>query len=287
MIKTLAVKFRTDDEGAVAIAKELIAFVSEKGVKVLLLAEGGRGHAELENFIVDLKEFVESSELVVVIGGDGTFLRTVHMFAGRNIPIMGINRGSLGFLTEFNPSEYLGHLTDVISGKHHCIKRSMLNAVIIRKGKEAESFDFINDAVISQGSVARAITMSLELDGDFLTSYVGDGLIVSTATGSTAYSLSAGGPILVPQLNDIFLLTPICPHSLGIRPMVLPVTSNLKARVVRGQRNILLTIDGQEAIEIDEADGVLFKPSNRQINIVTHPEKNFHDILKEKLNWGK
>lgn len=287
MIKTLAVKFRTDDEGAVSTAKELVAFAADRGLRLLILAEGGRGHSELERFIVNEDEFINASELVLAIGGDGTFLRTAEMFAKRDVPIMGINRGRLGFLTEFNPDEYSKYLSEVIDGNFHCGKRAMMNAVIIRDGKEAENFDFLNDAVISQGSVARAMTLSLELDGAFLNTYAGDGLIVSTATGSTAYSLSAGGPVLSPQLRDIFLLTPICPHSLTMRPMVLPGASVLKAQVIRGQRNLLLTMDGQEVIEIDKADGVLFRASGRQINLVMHPEKNFYDILREKLNWGK
>jgi NAD+ kinase len=126
----------------------------------------------------------------------------------------------------------------------------------------------------------------LELDFIFLNSYSGDGLIIATPTGSTAYSLSAGGPIVTPSKINVFLVTPICPHTLGMRPMIVPAASTLKARIVTDIKNLLLTIDGQEAIRIDGGDEVIFKLSNRRISLITHPGKNFYAILREKLRWG-
>ena len=289
MIQTLAVKFRTDDEGALAVAKELSAFSKANGIR-LLFSEDAKGKADLENFITDADTFVSKPELAIAIGGDGTFLHTARIFAKRNIPVMGINRGRLGFLTAFNPDEYMKYLPDILSGNMVSSPRAVFSVSVLRNGKEEnkeESFDFINDAVLYRASFARIVPFVLELDGELLSKYTGDGLIVSTATGSTAYSLSAGGPILAPQLHDVFLLTPICPHSLGMRPLVLPVSAVLKVRIESGDGNLLLTMDGQQAIKIDESDEIVFNGSDHKINLVSHPEKNFYNILREKFSWGK
>jgi len=141
--------------------------------------------------------------------------------------------------------------------------------------------------VLYRASFARSVSFVLELDGELLSEYAGDGLIVSTATGSTAYSLSAGGPVLAPQLHGVFLLTPVCPHSLGMRPLVLPVSAILRVHIESGDGNLLLTMDGQQAIKINKTDEILFDGSDRKINLVSHPEKNFYSILREKFSWGK
>ena len=284
MIQTLAVKYRTDDKGALAVAKELSAFSKTNGLR-LLFSEDVKGEAGLENLIVDADAFTAEPELAIAVGGDGTFLHTARIFAKRSIPIMGINRGRLGFLTGFSHDEYMKYLPDILKGNFLSSPRAVLSATILRNGKE-EKFYFINDAVLYRASFVRTVSFILELDEELLSRYVGDGLIVSTATGSTAYSLSAGGPILAPQLQDVFLLTPVCPHSLKMRPLVLPVSAVLKARVEGGDGNLLLTMDGQQAIKIDEADEILFNGSERKINIVSHPEKKFYNILREKFSWG-
>jgi len=287
MIQTLGVKFRTDDEGALAVVRELSVFSKTNGIR-LLLSEEAKGEADLENLAVDADRFAVEPQLAIAVGGDGTFLRTARIFTGRNIPIMGINRGRLGFLTGFNPDEYMKYLPDILDGNFVSSPRAVLSVSVLRNGKEEkENFDFINDAVLYRASFARGVSFVLELDGELLSKYTGDGLIISTATGSTAYSLSAGGPILAPQLHDVFLLTPICPHSLGMRPLVLPASAELKARIESGDGNLLLTMDGQQAIKIDEADEIIFNGSDRKINLVSHPEKNFYSILTEKFSWGK
>ncbi|MCL1911177.1 MAG: NAD(+)/NADH kinase [Leptospirales bacterium] len=285
MIKTLAVKFRTDDEGALAVAKELSVFSKTNGIR-LLFSEDAKGEADLEDLIVDAGTFTAQPEFAIAIGGDGTFLHTARIFTKRNIPIMGINRGRLGFLTAFSPDEYMKYLPGILSGNMVSSPRAVFSVSVLRNGKE-ENFDFINDAVLYRASFARSVSFVLELDGELLSKYTGDGLIVSTATGSTAYSLSAGGPILAPQLHGVFLLTPVCPHSLGMRPLVLPVSAVLKVHIGSGDGNLLLTMDGQQAIKIDEADEIVFNGSDRKINIVSHPEKNFYSILREKFSWGK
>lgn len=286
MFHRLAVNFIPGDSGAINTAKDLAAYGESHGMEVLLPEESACCCRELAGFAVDQETFGKA-DLAAAIGGDGTFLRTARIFADRNIPVMGINRGHLGFLTEFSPDEYMKYLPSILAGDFHCSVRRLFTAVILRNGKEELTCDFLNDAVVSRGAVSRAISISLNLNGNSLGSYSGDGLIVSTATGSTAYSLSAGGPITSPELQDIFLMTPICPHALGMRPMVLPGSSVLRAKAEGTGGNLLLTADGQEAIEIKESEEILFRSSEKTLSLIAHPEKNFYYILREKLNWGK
>ena len=224
--------------------------------------------------------------MVIAVGGDGTFLRTARLFSDTGKPIFGINRGRLGFLTEFSPAEYSSYLGGVFEGNLATTERITLEAKIITNKVQRSSLCFINDAVISRGALSRAITVEIEIDGHYLNSFSGDGLIIATPTGSTAYSLSAGGPIITPTCEDVLCLTPVCPHTLGMRPMIVPVSSVLKARIITEERNLMLTIDGQEAISVGSDDEILFSRSGKKIYVVMHPEKNFYAILREKLGWG-
>ncbi len=283
-IKTVSVNLRPDDESSIVIIKELAALLKSRNIKMLLPDSPAVRNFGFTEYISSTEDFVSRSDLVIVIGGDGTFLRTARLFSGTEIPIFGINRGRLGFLTEFNPNEYLVHLENVLSGKYSVVERILIEAFY--KGANGErSICFLNDAVISKGAFSRAIRLDLEIDGIFLNSYSGDGLIISTPTGSTAYSLSAGGPIIIPTEN-VILLTPICPHTLAMRPMIFPFTSTLTARVVSDVENLLLTIDGQEAISINGGDEISFRKSSRKIKLIPHPDKNYYLILREKLGWG-
>jgi len=287
MIKSVAINFRPDDEASMPLIRDLVDILTQRNVQALLPGYSLPDKYGMGKFTSREKSFAEKSDLVVAVGGDGTFLRTARMCVESGQPIMGINRGTLGFLTEFSPHEYREYFIDILEGRFSLGTRAVLKAVHLRNGKEQDSSYFINDAVLSKGAFSRAITVRLELDGEFLNCYSGDGLIIATATGSTAYSLSAGGPIISPMVNDVYLLNPVCPHSLGTRSMVIPAESQLKARIVTELKNLLLTIDGQEAIHIEGNDEVLFMTTNRKINLITHPKKNFYAILREKLNWGQ
>lgn len=286
MIKTIAVNFRTDDAGAAAVAADIAKFTAAQGLRPLALAEAADAYG-LSAFACSEEEFTSEAELAVSVGGDGTFLGTAQMFAARNIPIMGINKGRLGFLTEFLPEEYSVYLPQVVSGKLKTSVRAMLRAVVIKQGKQAGSFDFLNDAVLSQNSFSKVVSIRLEANGALLSAFNGDGLIVSTPTGSTAYSLSAGGPVVTPDISGVFLVTPICPHALGVRSMLLSAADELSARAASVAGNLLLTTDGQKATEIEKDDAVLFKASPYSIRLIEHPNKNFYDILRNKLGWGR
>lgn len=286
MIKRAAINFRTDDKSSLPLLEELTGFLENSGVRVSFRHDTGIGEEFITRNITDDADFIFNTDLAIVIGGDGTFLRTARLFIDSGKPIFGINKGRLGFLTEFKPHEYKKFLPEIIEGKCVTGERLVLEAVHTRGKKQIYSSCFINDAVISKGGFSRAIGVELDIDGYFLNSYSGDGLIIATATGSTAYSLSAGGPIITPSSGNVFILNPICPHSLSARPMVLPVSSVLKARVISDFKNLSLTIDGQEATQVEGNDEVIFRITDKKVRVVLHPEKNYYAILKEKLNWG-
>ena len=286
MIQTASINFRPDDESSIPLLGNLIEFLERKRIRVNLPEyDIIRGEA-FYRLAVPRDQFVNGADLIIVIGGDGTFLRTARLFCGTGKPIFGINRGRLGFLTEFSPLEYPEYLEQVLQGRYSTVERLVLEVALHRDGKEIVSQCFLNDAVLHKGSFSRPIRLELEIDGSFFSSYTGDGLIISTPTGSTAYALSAGGPIITPTEAQILLLSPICPHSLAMRPLIIPASSDFRARIASDYKNLLLTIDGQEVIRIDAKDEILIRQSHKNINLITHPEKNYYTILREKLGWG-
>jgi NAD+ kinase len=287
MIKTASIHLRPDDAGSLALVGGIIAFLEERGIATLLPDIELFADGALKKHRADTMELVAGSELVIVIGGDGTFLRTARLFAGKRAPLFGINRGRLGFLTEFSPDEAFHHLDEVVAGKHPVSERSTLDASLIRDGKELRTATVINDAVISKGAFSRPISVRLELDDAFLNCYSGDGLIIATPTGSTAYSLSAGGPIVIPSIDSAYVLNPICPHMLAVRPMIIPAQTTLRVRIVSDFENLLLTIDGQEAIPIEGEDEIRVRGSEKKVHLIQHPARDYYEILRRKLGWGK
>lgn len=287
MIKIAAINIRPDDTNSLPLIKELIVFLEKNNITVLLPDFDVLRDAYFSRYIVTDKEFIAKPDLAIVIGGDGTFLRSARLFADTKTPLFGINRGRLGFLTEFSPEESLRHLREVIHGNFKIATRAMLEVSLVRHKLELNRLSFINDSVISKGAFSRPIRIRLELDNVLLNSFSGDGLIIATATGSTAYSLSAGGPIVMPNIDNIYILNPICPHTLAIRPMIIPSKMELKARILSHFENLLLTIDGQEAIPIEGEDEIIFRDSDKKIKLIPHPERDYYNILREKLGWGK
>lgn len=287
-IKKVSINIRPDDRKALTLVKELVHFFEAKKIACMLpdydiILEDDK----LSPFIAHPDDYAGAPDLVIVIGGDGTFLRAARDFSPLGKPIFGINKGRLGFLTEFDPDDVFVHLGRVIAGEYTFSERSMLEAIHMRLGSEIGRNVFFNDAVISKGAFSRPIKLRLEIDGQYLNSYSGDGIIVATATGSTAYSLSAGGPIIFPTIPDVYIINPVCPHMMGIRPMIVPSSSVLSARIISDFEFLLLTIDGQEAIRIEGDDQVIFRKSDRLVKVVNHPNHNYYEILREKLGWGR
>lgn len=286
MIKKISINFRPDDLQSLHIIKNICGLAEERNISVHLPDYPNLENQGLDNYISDWKSYTDNPDLVISIGGDGTFLRSSRIFIDSGSPIFGINRGRLGFMTEFNPDEYESHLINIFNGKFTVSEKTVMEAILNSKGGESSSY-FINDAVISKGAFSRAIVTELFVDDIFFNRFSGDGLIISTATGSTAYSLSAGGPIISPAANGVCIINPVCPHSLATRPVVVPSSSLIKARILSEVKNLLLTIDGQEAIEFSCGDEIIFRKAEKKMKLIIHPEKDFYLILREKLNWGR
>ncbi|MCX8028302.1 MAG: NAD(+)/NADH kinase [Thermodesulfovibrionales bacterium] len=243
--------------------------------------------ANLLNTYGEAKTSIPSvSDVIIVLGGDGTLLSAARAIGDKEIPIVGINLGSLGFLTEINKDGVREIIDMIIHNKARFEKRMMLNAVVHRDGKDIEAFSVLNDVVFNKGALARIIDMQTYVNNSYLTTFRGDGLIVSTPTGSTAYSLSAGGPILYPTLENI-LITPICPHTLTNRPIVLPpdvvVTVTLKSE----SQDVFLTLDGQVGFALKKDDSVNITSARFKTVLITPQNRDFFDILRTKLRWGE
>ena len=225
-------------------------------------------------------------QLVISLGGDGTLLSAARAFAQRQTPILGVNLGSLGFLTEVPLSELYTALEAWIAGTAIIDTRSLLHAELRRDGKLLNQWDALNDVVLSKGAIARMGEFAVELDGQFVARFRADGVIVSTPTGSTAYTLAANGPILMPSV-DAMVLTAICPHLLTIRPIVFPGGSEICVTVDVVPHETYLTVDGQEAIELLLGDRIQCRKSERKVNLLRLHPNGLFNVLRSKLSWGE
>lgn len=226
----------------------------------------------------------EAYDLVVVLGGDGTLLSVARTLAGA-VPILGVNLGNLGFLTEVSRGELYPAMVQVLSGKFRTEKRSLFDVELRRDGGGAQRYRALNDAVINKSALARIIQLTLRVDGHLVARFRADGLILSTPTGSTAYNLSAGGPILGPLLG-VAVLTPICPHALSLRPMVLPDSSRIEVTLETPREEVYLTLDGQEGASLGYRDTVALTRSRAAVKLIKVSERTFYDNLRGKLRWG-
>jgi NAD+ kinase len=228
----------------------------------------------------------DSSQLLLVLGGDGTMLAAARLAAPRGIPILPINMGSLGFLTSFTLDELYPALEETLAGRFSVSQRVMLKAELERGGSVIEKQCALNDAVIHKGALARMIQLELRINSDFVCRYRADGLIVSSPTGSTAYSLSAGGPIVHPAVES-FIITPICPHMLSDRPLVIPDSCCIEVKLNGDAESVYLTLDGQRGIPVQPTDILRVSRANEQLKLIQPPKKPYFDILRSKLKWGE
>ena len=229
------------------------------------------------------KEIFEKADLIVSLGGDGTVLNTAKNAAIYSIPVMGINIGHLGFLTQAERSD-LSVFESVFSGNYTINKSMLLEVCVCRDGNELESYLVFNDAVI-RGSYSKMVTLNISVDGTVMNEFVADGAVFSTATGSTAYSMSAGGPIVHPKVKCM-IISPICPHTLSARSVVVPPESTISAKAVPPYRcDAVLTVDGEKVHTLEKDEYVTIKKSEKHTMLLNVPQKNFFDILREKLNF--
>ncbi|OFY99643.1 MAG: hypothetical protein A2070_07770 [Bdellovibrionales bacterium GWC1_52_8] len=272
---------------------DLAQFILSRGYRVLLADESLSAVAALKQSfgskikVVAKGRLPELVDLVIVLGGDGTFLSIARLMHSHSIPIFGINMGQLGFLTEIKKAEAIGLLGDLMSGSPAKISyRSLLEVTLKRKNKTIFSGPVVNDTVISKGAIARIIGLSVLVNGHWVHDVRADGIIVATPTGSTAYSLAAGGPIIEPSLNAI-VMSPICPHSLTQRPLVISGDSEIQILLKDRPGHVLLTLDGQDAIDMKEDDVVTVRRFRKhQLQLISSPSRDFYSILREKLNFG-
>jgi NAD+ kinase len=283
-MKACGIIVKRNKPEALALAKKAIAWLEERGIKALLdndVAEKlGHPH-RLEKGAISAQ-----AEMLIVLGGDGTLLSVARLNGIEAIPILGINVGSLGFLTETYKEEMLQVLEKVLAGDFEIEKRLMLEATIYRGGKAVERNTVLNDIVINKGALARIIDLETYIDGGYLTTFKADGLILSTPTGSTAYSLAAGGPILYPSLNTI-IMNPICPHTLTNRPLVLPDSVVVKVVLKSVSQDVHITLDGQAERPLRAEDVVEAKKAGTHINLIRSPFKTYFELLRTKLRWGE
>jgi NAD+ kinase len=231
------------------------------------------------------KEGFKSTDLVISLGGDGTLIGTCRRIVNQT-PIFGVNLGKLGFITEFNKNELFESLEDVVKGKFELFNKPSFKIEVERDGKIINKSFFINDAVFSKNNIARMFDLTVSTDKSKIFNVSGDGLIVSSTTGSTAYSLAAGGPIVHPDVKGL-ILTPVCPHALNQRPMVIPNNLTVNVKTLNHSENIALTLDGQQMIEVDAHDTVHIKLNRRKIFFIKNNDKTYFDTLKEKFFYGK
>ena len=232
------------------------------------------------------EQVAEESQLLLVLGGDGTLLAAARVAAPLGIPILPINMGSLGFLTSFKLEEMYPALEDILAGRFSSSERVMLDVVLERNGAIIERQAVANEACINKGALARMIDLKLTIDGDFVCRYRADGLVVATPTGSTAYSLSAGGPIVHPSVES-WVITPICPHTLSDRPVVVRDSSQINVSLSGDSESVFLTLDGQTGIPMEADDLVHMKRAPERLKLIQPPKKSYFEILRSKLKWGE
>jgi NAD+ kinase len=232
------------------------------------------------------EQVAEKSELIVVLGGDGTLLAAARVAAPLCIPLLPINMGSLGFLTSFKLEEMYPALEETLAGRLPSSERVMLDVELEREGEIIERQTVANEAVVNKGALARMIDLELLIDGEFICRYRADGLIVATPTGSTAYSLSAGGPIVHPAVES-WIITPICPHTLSDRPVVIRDSSIVDIHLSAGTESVFLTLDGQTGIPMQPSDKVRMKRAPGRLKLIQPVKKSYFEILHSKLKWGE
>ncbi len=282
-MKKIGIICKTGRPEPVEILKDFLPWLRGSGYDVFLDIETAR-ILKVEGY--SRSQIPELSDVIIVLGGDGTMLSVARLVGGRNVPILGVNLGGLGFITEVNRDELFEAVGDVLSGKCSREERIMLTAVVYRRAEMIADFVVLNDVVINKGALARITDMEAYVNSTYVTTFKADGLIIATPTGSTAYSLAAGGPILYPTLNSI-VLTPICPHTLTNRPIVLPDDCTVEVILRSASEDVFLTLDGQVGFSLRNNDVVEVKKSTFKTKLLIPPERNYFQILRTKLKWGE
>ncbi|HMK55792.1 MAG TPA: NAD(+)/NADH kinase [Dissulfurispiraceae bacterium] len=282
-MKKIGIICKSGRKEPVELVKLLLPWLEERKCSVVLEAAPASvlGQKGMERDAIP-----DAVEMMVVLGGDGTMLSAARLVAGKDVPILGVNLGGLGFITEISKDEVFSALEQILDGKSPIEERMMLDVCVLRESAEAGCFQALNDAVINKGAMARIIEMETFVEASYVTTYRADGLIISTPTGSTAYNLAAGGPILYPTLSSI-VIAPICPHMLTNRPIVLPDKSDIRIVLKSEIESVYLTVDGQVGIPLQQGDVIEVKKSDNTTRIFTPCGHDYFNLLRTKLKWGE
>jgi NAD+ kinase len=282
-VSTVAIVSKPRSSEAARVVPELIAWLARRGISSRLDTNTA-GYA-YSGEALPREEVAKGTQFVIVLGGDGTLLSAARAIAGRDIPIFAVNLGGLGFLTAITVDELYPQLEQALGGALELERRRLLVTELRRGEMKIACYEGLNDMVLAKAEIARMIDLEVHVDGAFVCVYKADGLIVSTPTGSTAYSLSAGGPIVLPSVAA-WAITPICPHMLSNRPVIVPDQSTIEVEVLAIDHATYLTIDGQIGELLKRGDRVVCRRSENSINLVRPPNLLFFDVLREKLKWG-
>ncbi len=234
----------------------------------------------------DNAQMVAQADMVIVLGGDGTMLHAARLHRGSRAPILGVNLGSLGFTTEVAPEEVFLRLDEVFAGRYQVDERMKLSCLLVRNGSPVLQEEVLNDVVMSKGALARIADHEMSIDGEYVTTYKADGVIISTPTGSTAYSLSAGGPIVHPSMECV-VVSPICSHALTQRSLVISADRTISVQLKGGTEDVFLTIDGQIGQPLQAGDRVEVRRSTHRFPLIRNPAMSYYQVLRQKLHWGE
>ena len=286
MIRTVGIISRPRREDIARVVPPLMEWLRAHGAEVICDSETAECIGALAGQTRKREELPGQSDLLIVLGGDGTLLSAARLAADRQVPILAVNLGGLGFLTTVSQDELYLILDEIVSNKHRVSERVMLEAKILRGGTVIRRQIALNDAVLNKAALARIMDLELHVDGEYVTTYKADGLILSTPTGSTAYSLAAGGPIVYP-IVEAFVVTPICPHTLTNRPLVIPDSAKVEIDFQAGDDAVFLTLDGQVGIELLRGDHIVVRKAPEKLLLVRPARKTYFQILRNKLKWGE
>jgi len=283
VVRTVGIICKHDKPEAWEAARELLGWLAARGVGAVVNREAAR------NIGVDgvpREDIPDSVDVIVVFGGDGTLLSVARLIGGRGTPLVGVNLGTLGFLTTVPLDQLYATMETVLTGQYKVQERMMLSVSIKRDGRTISRHHVLNDMVINKGALARIIDLETYIDGGYLTTFRADGLIVYTPTGSTGYSLSAGGPVVHPTLSCIGV-TPICPHTLTNRPIILPDSVLFEVVIKSGTEDVYLTLDGQVGFLLKPEDAIAARAGEHRMYIVMSPLDDYYSMLRNKLKWGE
>ena len=275
------------DERVAKTLQNLCSYLSDLHVNIFLDARNAKSLPNFQLTSADRETLAKSCDLVIIIGGDGTFLSAARSLGPHDARLLGINLGRLGFLTDISPADMNQHLGEIFAGNFTVEKRFLLRATIMRGGERVIAEDALNDVVVHKWNIARLIEFETYVDARLVNSQRSDGLIVSTPTGSTAYALSGGGPVLCPTLEAV-VLVPICPHTLSSRPIVVDAGSRIEIVMGKGApAEAQLTCDGQTTLELEPGDRICIRKRDGYLNLIHPASYDYYATLRTKLHWGK